>query len=159
MSNWIEDNPIKSMVTYTIAIIAATVAVMYFILDESKENLHKAQVENLKTQVQSNDERVKLLQYENSNLLNENNKLRQYLISTPGSFEYLTEKIKNLESTRELLLDSMSFNHLTGHQPEDFSDKAAGSKWTYNSNNAEFDLIIIELNYIGNRFKVAIREK
>lgn len=43
MANWIEKNATKSIILYSITLIAATFAVLYFILIENQSNLFKTE--------------------------------------------------------------------------------------------------------------------
>ncbi len=47
MSNWLENNQTKSVITYTIFVAAATWTAFFYIFDENKVKLHEAQVNKI----------------------------------------------------------------------------------------------------------------
>ena len=90
MSNWFEDNPLKSIIAHTCLVGATIWAVSYFILDENKVNVYKAASEQYKA-------KVSVLESEISNLKSENDRYRSWLLQDPKSFLALEAKIQNLE--------------------------------------------------------------
>ncbi|MCK9801436.1 hypothetical protein M1B34_28150 [Pseudomonas sp. MAFF 302030] len=94
MSNWFEDNPIKSVISHTCLVGAAIWAVSYFILDENKVNVYKAASEQYKA-------KVSVLESEVSSLKSENDRYRSWLLQDPKSFPALESKIKSLEVALE----------------------------------------------------------
>lgn len=94
MSNWFEDNPLKSIISHTCLVGAAIWAVSYFILDENKVNVYKAASEQYKA-------KVSVLENEVSSLKSENERYRSWLLQDPKSFPALESKIKSLEVALE----------------------------------------------------------
>lgn len=94
MSNWFEDNPIKSVISHTCLVGATIWAVSYFILDENKVNVYKAASEQYKA-------KVSVLENEISSLKAENERYRSWLLEDPKSFLALESKIKSLEVSLE----------------------------------------------------------
>lgn len=97
MSNFIEKNPVKSLVIYTITVVLAVWGILTFILHDNKETLHKNQIENLNTKIEVMEEKISFLEYENSILKNNNQKYLEWLQSIPQSAQFFTKKIENLE--------------------------------------------------------------
>ncbi|WP_353778010.1 hypothetical protein [Winogradskyella sp. 3972H.M.0a.05] len=204
MSNWIENNPTKSIVIYSITLVAATFGVLYFILIENQENLHSTEKENLKTQIQTLNERIDLLQYDNGIYIEQNNKLKDWIKSNPNSFEFLEEKIEKLEklvseidttksSLPELVklkyytqsnllsigqafldtetgasigLNDMNVNrtasgiiNIPGKENIEFKAAKPGTQWSFKQNGFKYSLILLELNYVGSKYRVAVKKE
>ena len=205
MSNWIESNPTKSIIIYSITLVAATFTVLYFILIENQANLHHTETQSLKTQIQTLNERIQLLQYDNSHYIDENNQLKDWLKSTPNSLEYLKRQNKTLErklfqisllnnndsltndninyynqsdllSTGKAFLDSKTSAsiaisainidreafgvlHLPGKKTVSFKKVKAGHQWNFKYQGQKFSLILMELNYVGEKYRVALNEE
>lgn len=97
MSNFIEKNPVKSLVVYTITVILAVWGILTFVLHDNKETLRKNQIENLETKIEVMEEKISFLEYENSVLRNDNQKYLEWLQSFPQSVQFFTKKIETLE--------------------------------------------------------------
>jgi len=97
MSNWFENNPTKSIISYTLVVIAATWATSYFVIDENKVNLYKSQVENEKSVNRQLEAKISVLEGKLLDLSNENKHLRDWLSEDSTSYPALVEKIKSLE--------------------------------------------------------------
>jgi hypothetical protein len=202
MSNWFENHPVKSIISFSIALIAATAAVFYFILFENQSNLHLTEKENLKTQIQTLNERISLLQYDNGKYVSENEKLREWLRLTPGTLEFLERRINLLERV-EMSSDTSTSNEKTEFSyfskspmlykgtafldlktglsfginkissdrtgsgiityPDGtemkFENEKAGKQWEYSFEGVKYYLILMEINFIGDQFRVAIRKE
>ena len=98
MSNCIEQNPIKSLVVYTITIVVAVWGILTFVLDDNKDKLHEKQIDNLETKISIMEERIKYLERENNNLRTDNYKYVEWLQSMPQSVSFFSERIKKLEA-------------------------------------------------------------
>ena len=204
MSNWIENNPTKSIIIYSITLVAATFGVLYFILIENQENLHSTEKENLKTQIQTLNERIDLLQYDNGIYIEQNNKLKDWIKSNPNSFEFLEEKIQKLEkivseidttkptlpelvklryytqsnllSVGQAFLDtetgaSIGLNdmnvdrtasgiiNIPGKENIEFKTAKPGTQWNFEQNGFKYSLILLELNYVGSKYRVAVKKE
>jgi len=97
MSNWFESNPTKSIITYTLVIVTFTWAASFFVLDENKVNLYKAQVENEKTVNRQLNVKISVLEEKLLSLSNENNRFEKWLFEDTSSYPFLIEKITELE--------------------------------------------------------------
>ena len=203
MPNWIEHNPTKSLIVYTITLAGAIFAILYFVLFENQSYLHKTEKENLKTQIQTLNERIDLLQYDNIHLIKENNQLKYWLKSTPNSFEFLKDQIKMLENqvsnpeqpvtapktetskytnvskniaSGQAYLDqktgvSIGINEISIHRTASgiihlpntkevkFSKAKPGTQWEFNHNGIHYSLVLLEVNYIGDQYRVVLKEK
>lgn len=204
MSNWFENNPTKSIIAYTLTILVAAYASAYFILHENKERRHNAEKENLNIIIQTQRERINLLEYENDNLRNEIKAQTEILQSIPGTTKYYEEKIATLKksiadkdtsyqnignsiNTKYIIeSDLIDIGHafvdnLTGtsiginsisidrdasgvinlpNRPEiKFSKILAGQRWQFTFEKRNFEIIILELNWVGNKYRVKIIER
>jgi len=97
LSNWFENNQTKSVLTYTLVVIGATWAASYFLIDESKVNLYKAQVTNEKAVNRQFEAKISVLESKILDLSNENKQLKLWLSDDSASFPSLVAKIKKLE--------------------------------------------------------------
>ena len=97
MSNWFEENPTKSVVSYTLVVIAATWAASYFVIDENKINLYKSQVDNEKSVNRQLQAKISVLEGKILELSNENKQLKEWLSTDSASYPTLVRKIKRLE--------------------------------------------------------------
>jgi hypothetical protein len=185
-------------------LVAATFGVLYFILIENQENLHSTEKENLKTQIQTLNERIDLLQYDNGIYIEQNNKLKDWIKSNPNSFEFLEEKIQKLEkivseidttkptlpelvklryytqsnllSVGQAFLDtetgaSIGLNdmnvdrtasgiiNIPGKENIEFKTAKPGTQWNFEQNGFKYSLILLELNYVGSKYRVAVKKE
>jgi hypothetical protein len=99
MSNWFENNATKSIIIYTLTLLAAAYATTYFVLDENKERSHLSEKENLNTQIQTLHERISLLESDNQSLREENQKQMEWLQNIPGTSAFFEKKIVALEKS------------------------------------------------------------
>jgi|GEM_PF-2276680 len=211
MSNWVENNPTRSIIIYTITLLAAAFATMIFVLDENKEKSFRAQKEylsaqkeNLSTQIQTLNERIKLLESENSKLTSENQKQQEWLQSIPGTAIYFEKRIKELTSQDSIYKLNLSLKvdgyhdvylyesdfipvgasfidpnsgaviginsisserkangtiRLPGSNQIPVVNEGAGRAWTFDYKDHKYDLILREVIYIGDKYKVTVREK
>lgn len=97
MSNWFEDNPTKSIVSYTLVVIAATWAASYFVIDENKINLYKSQVDNERSVNRQLEAKIGVLEGKILDLSNENKQLKEWLSGESTSYPALINKIHALE--------------------------------------------------------------
>ncbi len=96
MSNWFEENPVRSVITHTFVVAGITWASFIFVFDENKANVHKAEVENLQAQVGQYKAKVEVLESRISHLTLENSKLHNWLINTPKTIPYLENEVTEL---------------------------------------------------------------
>lgn len=97
MSNWFEENPTKSIISYTLVVITATWAASYFVIDENKINLYKSQVDNERSVNRQLEAKVSVLEGKILDLSNENKQLKEWLSSESTSYPALVNKIQALE--------------------------------------------------------------
>lgn len=97
MSNWVERNASKSIITYTLVVITATWATSFFIIDENKVNLYKAQVDNEKAVNRQLEAKISVLEGKILDLSNENKQLKNWLSDDASSYPSLVSKIQKLE--------------------------------------------------------------
>lgn len=90
MASWFEDNPTKSVISYTFVVGAVVWGFSNFILDENKVNFYKAVSEQYNA-------KVSVLENEVSTLKAENDRYRSWLMQDKKSFPSLESKIKDLE--------------------------------------------------------------
>lgn len=102
MSNWFENNPTKSIITYSLTIIAISCTGTYFILDENKDNKHHSEISNRESRIKSLNEKIQYLQFANENLSAENTKLISMIQSIPGNVLYFNKKIAELEKSNRI---------------------------------------------------------
>lgn len=93
---WFEENPTKSIITYTIFIVGVTWGGSYFILDENKVNVIRAEVENEKAITNQYKAKTEVLEDQITQLRNENKKYLEWLSGTPNTIPYLELKINTL---------------------------------------------------------------
>ena len=98
MSNWFENNPVKSIITYSITLGGTIFAVTYFLLDTNKNNLYNTNISNLENQNKILNQTIELTRFENESLRQDNERLKKWLENTPNSALNLEKKIKHLES-------------------------------------------------------------
>lgn len=97
MANWLEHNQTTSVIVYSLLIAGATWGTSYFILDENKVNLFKAQVENEKTKSSQLETKISVLEGRILDLSNDNKQLRLWLSDDSSSYPILVSKIEKLE--------------------------------------------------------------
>jgi hypothetical protein len=97
MKKFVENNPVISMVSYTILVGTAVWAISMFILSDNKEKLHKTQVENLKSLIDNQKEKIESLEFENERLRTESSTYLDWLRQTPNSTQFFANKIVGLE--------------------------------------------------------------
>lgn len=102
MSNWFENNATKSIITYSLTIIAISCTGTYFILDENKDNKHQSEINSSESRIKSLNEKIQYLQFANENLSTENTKLISMIQSIPGNVLYFNKKIAELEKSNRI---------------------------------------------------------
>lgn len=99
MANWFKDHPTPSIIGYTFLIASTTWAISYFVIDENKINLYKAQIETKRTEL-SNQEiiteqykvKLSIRESEYSDLLRKNQQYESWLMDDSKSFPFLEKK-------------------------------------------------------------------
>ena len=105
MSNWFEDNPSKSVITYTLLVAGATWAISTFILQDDRLNLARSELEAEKSISEQYKAKTELLQRDIDAIRAENAEYRTWLGQTKDAIPSivprileLRNKIANLES-------------------------------------------------------------
>lgn len=93
MSNWFQNHPVVSILSYTIIVIASTAGVMLFVLVKNKDNLHKTIVSNLRLENGQQVAKIDYLKFENEKLREQNFKYYEWLSSSPSTVAYLEKKV------------------------------------------------------------------
>lgn len=91
MSNWFEQNPLKSIISHTIVVGGAIAALSYFLLVD----YYKVQLDNKDSEIKGYKARIESLEYEN-------NKYLEWLKSTPKTIPYFEVMIKKLEEKNKV---------------------------------------------------------
>lgn len=110
MSNWFEHNPTKSVISYTLVIIAATWAVSTFVIEDNRLNLAQAQLEAQKALTEQYKSKSELLQRDIDAIRSENSEYRSWLgkidnaipVIIPTITE-LKQKISELEAAAAII--------------------------------------------------------
>lgn len=68
MANWFEDNPLKSIIVYTLILITGTWAFYKYTFEESKIDLYKSQIESKQSEISQYQAKIDFLETENSKL-------------------------------------------------------------------------------------------
>lgn len=98
MSNWVRDNPTRSLVIYTITIIASVWAVFTLILDKNRERVHSSQITLKKIE-------LKKAELENQQLNSKIGVLEQRIIEQNGEINNLNSIIENTPTIQNSLLE------------------------------------------------------
>lgn len=123
LSNWFEDNATKSIFSYTLVVIAATWAASYFVIDESKINLYKAQVENEQTVNRTLEAKISVLERDILSLANENAQLKNWLSDDTAAYPSLVAKIEKLEKEMKVKVSVGAATEKNTNYPVDISSK------------------------------------
>ena len=107
MSNWVEKNATKSVIIYTIVVVAATWAAFVFIFDEKKVILHKAQISKIEAAAKEVEARNSVLITRLEYLTIKNDRLIKWLQGTPKTIPSYEKEILRLESDLLTLNEKM----------------------------------------------------
>lgn len=97
--NWFERNQTKSIILYTLTIMATTWAFSKFILNDREIAIARAQLETAKQQTEQYITKVNIIEKENLTLRDENKLYRTWLTEKQGSIPFYENRIKILEAT------------------------------------------------------------
>lgn len=100
MSNWFEQHPARSIIVHTLLVSAATWATwatFEFIFDKNKINLYEARIGKTIAEAKEVEARNSVLLTRVEYLTLDNQKLTEWLESTPSTIPYYENKIKLLE--------------------------------------------------------------
>lgn len=127
MLKWFEENPIKSIITYTILIGGSVFAYSKFVLIENTERLYDTQLETKDVIISQYEARINYLEVENSNLRDEVEQYLEWLRNTPNTIQYVENENKLLKNEINVLkeknaagvlgdsLYTMTYDHITGN--------------------------------------------
>jgi hypothetical protein len=96
MSNWFEKHPATTIITHTLIVAAAVWGTFFFVFEENKVALYKAQVENEKATASQYKSKVEVLEVEIARLRDENQKYLGWMVNTPNTIPHLEQRIKAL---------------------------------------------------------------
>ena len=113
MSNWFETNQTKSVILYTLLVIAGTWAFFTFVFDENRINLSRAQVEEAKAMAEQYKAKSEVLQTENARLAVQNGTYLRWLEGQPGTFPYLELQVTKLNEEKSELAESLKSTKAT----------------------------------------------
>src|SRR5438874_194418 len=97
MANWFEDNPGKSVISYTLLIAGATWAISTFVLQDNRLNLARSELESQKTSTEQYKSKVELLQRDIELLRSENAEYRNWLGQTKDAIPVIVPRIADLK--------------------------------------------------------------
>lgn len=121
MSNWLENNPVKSLITYTFIIVTATWSFYKFTFEENKIESYRTQIETKNSIINQHQARIDYLEKENNKL---NNIIKEFeewnsksddptLFYKRNYYSAITNKIlysKNIKKTGDKIIISVSKN-------------------------------------------------
>ncbi|MFV0178877.1 hypothetical protein OBK28_04765 [Empedobacter falsenii] len=121
MSNWLEDNPVKSLITYTFIIVTATWSFYKFTFEENKIENYRTQIETKNSIINQYQARIDYLEKENNKL---NNVIKEFeewnlksddptLFYKRNYYSSITNKImysKNIKKTGDKITLSLEKN-------------------------------------------------
>jgi hypothetical protein len=108
VSNWFETNQTKSVILYTLLVIAGTWAAFTFIFDENRINLSRAQVEEAKAMAEQYKAKSEVLQTENARLAVQNSTYLRWLEGQSGTFPSLELQVAKLSEEKNTLAEALS---------------------------------------------------
>lgn len=97
MSNWFENNPTKSVVTYTLLVVGATWAGSTFILQDNRLSLAKSELESQKVLTETYKAKAELLQKDSETLRTENAEYRSWLAQTKDAVPIMVPRLNELK--------------------------------------------------------------
>jgi hypothetical protein len=89
---------------------------------------------------------------------------QKYLIQSPSisSGQVFIDPLTGLTfGIRNISYDRQAFGNITlpNSKSQELSNVSPGQKWNFNFNDKEYELILLELNYLYDSFKVQLTEK
>jgi hypothetical protein len=97
MSNWFEDNPIKSVIGHTIIVASFTWVVSTFVLQDNRINLMRSEVDSQKAVAEQYKAKVELLQREIDTVRAENIEYRAWLSQSKDAVPTIVPRITELK--------------------------------------------------------------
>lgn len=101
MANWFEDNPIKTIITYTILVGGSVFAFSKFVLIENTEQYYSVQLDAKNAEISQYEARISFLEAENTKLEEDINKYMEWLQNTPNSLLYVEMQNEQLKAELE----------------------------------------------------------
>ena len=97
-NNWFESNPTKSVIGHSLLVAAATWAAFYFVFDENKINIVKAEAAKYRAETKEVQARNTVLIEQRDQLRQENDKYLKWLSEEPKTLPFYENKIAKLEA-------------------------------------------------------------
>ncbi len=97
MSNWFEDNPTKSIISYTIIVAGVTWATSTFVLQDNRLSLAQSELESQKSLTEQYKSKTELLQRDIDVLRAENVEYRRWLGQTQDAIPVIVPQITKLK--------------------------------------------------------------
>ena len=98
MSNWFENNPTKSVISYTLIIIAATWATSTFVLQDNRINLLRSEIDSQKTLTEQYKSKAELIQHDLESVRQENVEYRTWLGQTKDAIPAIVPRLTELKN-------------------------------------------------------------
>lgn len=98
MANWFEDNPTKSIISYTILVAGSVWAISTFVLNDSRLNLKQAELESKQAQIEQYESKVALLERDIALVRSQNAEYLEWLGRTPGALPAIMPRIAALKA-------------------------------------------------------------
>ena len=98
MSNWFENNPTKSVLSYTLVIAGATWAISTFVLQDNRINLLRTEVDSQRSVAEQYKSKVELLQREIDTVRSENTEYRAWLGQAKDAIPIIVPRINDLKA-------------------------------------------------------------
>lgn len=95
------NNPVKTTVAYSLAIVGVTCAAFKFIYKDNELDFKQAQIESVKQQVEQYKAKLEITEKERDNLDKMNKQYLDWLQSTPQTLPFYEKKIKELEKNTQ----------------------------------------------------------
>ena len=103
VGHWLSDHPAISIITYSLSIVGAAWVAFFFIYDENRVSVVRAQVESEKATANQYQAKTALLESQLAVLREDNKKYLEWLTGTPKTIPYVEERIRVLsEENAEL---------------------------------------------------------
>lgn len=97
MSNWFQEHPATSIITYTLVIVGATWATSTFILQDNRLNLARSELESQKAVAEQYKAKTELLQNDIAALRSENQEYRAWLAQAKDAMPVMVPQLIDLK--------------------------------------------------------------
>nr|WP_059391411.1 hypothetical protein [Pseudomonas toyotomiensis] len=107
LSNWFENNPVRSIITHTIVVAAAVWAFSFFVLEDNKIKFYEAMIKKSEAEAKETEARNAVLVTRVEYLSEENKKLNDWLIQTPQTIPYYENQLQTLKAKLKVAEDKL----------------------------------------------------